>query len=110
MIIDGEPAELEFAPKKLKNGHVVVPFDPAKALDFRLNCFYEWNKDDGVLELHFIGHDMTFNVGSDKYTFDGVTKDMGFVLETADSLPKIPIDIVCEELGYEFLISPVKQI
>ena len=110
MIIDGEPQELEFAPKKLKNGHVVVPFDPTKALDFRLNCFYEWNKDDGVLKLHFIDHDITFTVGSNKYELDGIEKDMGFVLETVDSLPRIPIDIVCDELGYEFFVSPVKQI
>lgn len=108
--IDGESFNLEFAPERVKNGHILLPFDPAKAVDFRLGCYYEWNKDDGVLALHFIGHDLTFTVGSKTYTVDGKEKNMDFALEAVDSLPKIPLDIVCEEVGYTLSISPIKQI
>ena len=41
----------------------------------------------------------TGRVQSDKYTFDGVTKSLGFTLEEIDGLPVIPVSKLCTELG-----------
>jgi len=110
MLVDGEPLELEFAPVKTDNGNVLISFDPAKAVDFRLNCFYEWFKDKSLLKLYFIGHEFEFTVGENKYKADGKEVDLGYALPDVDSLPMIPVDIICGIVGYEYNLNESKQI
>ncbi len=104
-VIDGNEFEMSFTPVKNELGDVIVPFDPAVGMDFRLNCFHEWNHADKVLTLNFTDKVIVYTVGSDKYTVDGVERNLGFTLETTDKLPLIPINSLCEELGYKFELS-----
>jgi len=108
--IDGLDFRFSYAPLKAKNGELTVAFDPKSAIDFRLNCFHEWDKENGVLELHFENHDVVYTVGSDKYTLDGEEKSLGFVMDELDGLPLIPIEMLCKDVGYKYSISADRKI
>ncbi len=99
-----------FAPEKNKAGEIVMVFDPQKYIHVRLNTFYTWDKDNGILTLEFKDHTVVYTIGSDKYIFDGVEKELGFTLTEIDGLPVIPIERLCKELGYKFTVNENDEI
>ena len=108
--INGNKFQMTFAPELSTSGDIVVAFDPACAMDFLLNAFYEWDKANGVLTLNFKKHVVVYTVGKDTYTVDGVTKNLGFTLTTCDGLPMIPIQKLCEDMGFGFKINDSNEI
>ncbi len=106
--IDGLDAEFTYAPIRGETGEVLIPFDPRSGIDFRLSCFHEWSKDDGVLKLHFEDHDVVYTVGSDKYLLDGEEKSLGFTFSLIDGMPLVPIEKLCEDVGFKFKMGSDK--
>jgi hypothetical protein len=100
MIINGLECTTNFYPEKSVTGDTLVAFDPDIGLDFRLNTFHEWSKDKGELVLNFPNHVVKFTVGSDRYTVDGVEKSLGYPINMIDGLPLLPMNKICEEVGY----------
>ena len=100
MIINGLECTTNFYPEKSATGDTLVAFDPDIGLDFRLNTFHEWSKDKGELVLNFPKHVVKFTVGSDRYTVDGVEKRLGYPIYEIDGLPMLPINKICEIVGY----------
>jgi len=105
MIINGLKYTTNFYPEKSVTGDTLVAFDPATGLDFRLNIFHEWSKDNGELVLNFPKKVMKFTVGSDKYTVNGVEKSLGYSIYEIDGLPMLPINKICEAVGYSMKIN-----
>ena len=105
LIIDGHEFDCYLTPMKNASGAWELPFDPGIGLEFALNSFHRWDKENKVLELDFKGHSYVFTAGSSKYIFDGTEKDMGFALALKDDVPMLPIEMICKEIGYKFEIT-----
>ena len=104
MYIDGTEVNMQFPP--IMEGDVVtVGFEPAKAMDFLLDAFHEWNKADGELTLYFDKNTVKFKIGSDKYWLNGEEKALGFTLKELDGLPYVPIKLICDIEGYGYSID-----
>ena len=103
--INGFKKELPFAAEKTADGDRLVPFDPTIGLDFALGAFHEWDKDKGVLTLHFKKHTVVFTVGSDSYTVDGASKKLSQPIKATDGLPMIPMKTLCDILGYTYSVN-----
>ena len=108
--IDGKSFDVDFAPSVNDKGDIFLAFQPVHALDYRLGLYHDWNKDNGVLKLYSIDHEVVYTVGSDKYTFDGVAKSLGFTLEEIDGLPVIPVSKLCTELGFKCEMNKVGEL
>ena len=105
MTINGLTFETKLPYQTAENGDMLVPFDPSVAMDFRLHSFHDWNKETGVLTLHFEKNTIVYTVGSDKYTLDGVAKTLPYKLTTFDGLPLLPIKQLCADLGYTYAVK-----
>jgi len=84
------------------DGTVLSAFDPSIALDYRLNAFHLWDKENGVLELYFTNHKVVYTVGSDKFNVDGKELDLGYELYLEDGLPMLDFKKLCEAVGYTY--------
>lgn len=105
IVINDQAFEMKFFGERSSTNEYLIAFDPSIALDFRLNCYYDWRADEKTLKLSFIDHEVVYKVGSSKYTVDGVTKDLGFELYAVDGLPMIPIAMLCKDVGFECTVS-----
>ena len=105
MTINGQTFDTQFPTQTSATGDILVAFDPAAAMDFRLNAFHLWDKDAGKLTLNFVNHVVEYTVGSSKYTLDGTEKDLGYELGELDGLPLIPIEKLCAEVGYTCTVN-----
>ncbi len=105
MSINKQEFDLSFAAKKNSAGKTVVAFDPALAMDFRLNIFYDWKPETKTLVLNFTDNVVTYTVGSNKYTVDGKEMDLGFTLEDIDGLPMLPLEDLCKIVGYTYEVN-----
>ena len=85
-----------------EDGTVLSAFDPSLAMDYRLNAFYTWDMDNGVLELQFQNTDVVFTVGSDTFTVNGTEKPLGYTLYLEDGLPMLDFKKLCEAVGYTY--------
>lgn len=103
MTINGTTFDTNFKSQISSNGEILVAFDPAVGMDFKLHCFHEWDKATGVLKLNFNKKTITFTVGSETYSIDGVEKKLGYKISSIDGLPLVPIELICQELGYSIL-------
>ncbi len=95
--------EMQLEPEYAETGDYLVAFDPAIALDYKLNAYHTWNKATGTLTLMLNGHTVVYTVGSDRYMLDGREKSLGFTLHTTDGLPMIPLEKLCDDVGYEYI-------
>ena len=86
----------------LDNGTVLSAFDPALAMDFRLNAFHIWDRENGVLTLEFVDHTVVYTVGKDTFTVDGKDIPLGYKLYLEDGLPMIDFSKLCEVLGFTY--------
>ncbi len=100
--IDGNEIGQKLRPTDNGAGDTVIAFDPAIGLDFALNCFHRWNKEKGELTLSFKEHVVVYTVGKDTYLLDGNEKPLGYKLATLDKLPLIPIEKLCNDVGYSY--------
>ena len=105
MIIDGQKVENFFKPVKSEKGDMLIAFDPRQAIDYRLDIFHVWNKDKGELTINMKKHVILLTVGSDKYTVDGKTKELGYKLPSIDGLPYLPIEKFCADVGYAYAVD-----
>ena len=105
MTINGQTFDTQFPTQTSATGDILVAFDPAAAMDFRLNAIHIWDKDAGKLTLKFVNHVVVYTVGSSKYTLDGTEKDLGYELGELDGLPLIPIEKLCAEVGYSCTVN-----
>lgn len=105
LTIDGNEYKQSILPAVNAAGEVTVAFDPAIGLDFALNCYHRWDKANGKLTLYFLNHTIAYTVGKDTYLLDGNEKTLGCKLETADSLPMIPLKQLCIDVGYGYVKS-----
>lgn len=109
IFINGKKYELQLYPEAAANGDYLVSFDPAVALNYLLNSFYTWDRDAGVLTIEANKHTVVYTTGSDKYTVDGKTKDLGYKMYLQDGLPMIPIVKFCEDVGYKASVNENKE-
>ncbi len=100
MRINGQAYTMSMEPQKATDGQILIPFEPALALDFRLGLFHLWDKQTGTLTLQNPSHTVVYHVGTDTYTFDGQEKPLGFLMTTLDGLPLVPIEALCKDMGY----------
>ena len=100
MRINGQSYTMSMEPQKAADGQILIPFEPALALDFRLGLFHLWDKQTGTLTLQNPSHTVVYHVGTDTYTFDGKEKPLGFIMTTLDGLPLVPIEALCKDMGY----------
>ncbi len=103
--INGKKAEMQLYPETAENGEYLIAFDPKIALDYLLNAYYVWDADAKVLTLELNHHEVVYTVGSDKYMLDGAEKDLGYTMYLVDGLPMIPIQQLCEDVGYECVFN-----
>ena len=108
--IDGKSFDVDFAPSVNEAGDIFLAFQPVYALDYKLGLYHDWNKDKGILKLYSIDHEIVYTVGSDKYTLDGISKNLGFKLEEIDGLPILPMSKLCAELGYKCEMNNVGEL
>ncbi len=108
--IDDNKTTLPVAPSYAPNGDMLVVFDPSSSMDFRLNCFHTYDSEKKELTLYFIDHTFVFAVGSDSYLLDGVKKSLGYKITAWDSLPLVPIEIICDTLSYSYSIDLKQQL
>ena len=108
MTVNGNTFELNLAPVKDENGEMLLPFDPETGIDFRLGCYHEWDKNSKKLTLNFRNHVAVYTVGSDRYIFDGIEKELTKPLGEIDGLPLIPIKQLCEDVGFEYIFGEDK--
>ena len=99
MEINGKRFDLSFAPIRTEAGDTLVAFDPKVGMDFRLNAYHVWNKENGVLTLYFKEHTLIYTLGSDKCEVDGAARDLGFTLTELDGLPLLPFKQLCDAVG-----------
>jgi hypothetical protein len=100
--IDGKTANLAYLPEIESNGDILIPFEPVTGLDFLLNTFHLWDKDNKELTLNFVGHTMVFKVGSNKCVIDGDEVNLGYTIYDKDQLPMVPINLICSVNGYSY--------
>ncbi len=107
--IDGQVVSQYFTPRQSEAGDWMVAFDPNTGLEFALDAFHTWDKHKEELTLYFEDHTAVFTAGKDTYLFDGKEKSLGYKITMLDSVPFIPIEKLCEDLGYDFSIFNGKQ-
>ncbi len=109
--INNNSFKVEYTPEIINTGDVVMAFDHnLDNFDARLGSFHTWDKENGILTLAFKDHSVVFTVGSEKYVFDGIERDLGFTLKEFDGIPLIPIKKLCDDLGFSFTINENKEI
>ncbi len=84
----------------LSDGTLVFPFDPATGMAYALNFHHTYRRSAGTLTIEGNHHKAEFLIGSSKYTFDGVQKDLGYVLYKEDGLPMLPLEKLMKDFGY----------
>ncbi|MBR4979254.1 MAG: hypothetical protein IKX77_01750, partial [Clostridia bacterium] len=100
--INGKTATVAYLPEMTDTGDLLIPFEPVTGLDFLLNTFHLWDKDNKQLTLNFIGHTMVFTVGSNKCIIDGVETNLGYTIYDKDQLPMVPINRICAVNDYSY--------
>ena len=112
IIINDLEAEMSFGYKASSTGDVLVAFDPsnAVALDMRMGAFHTWDKADKTLTIEANGHKVVYTVGASEYTADGKTVKLGYTLEALDGLPLIPIEKLCNDLGFECSVNENNEV
>ena len=86
MNINESVSRLSFSPF-YEGKDLYVAFEPVTGMDFQLDLFYLWDKDNGILTLYGADHEMVFTVGSDVYTLDGRKETLSAPLRAIDGLP-----------------------
>ncbi|MBQ8758756.1 MAG: hypothetical protein IJZ20_03590, partial [Clostridia bacterium] len=92
------------------NEDLYSPFEPVTGIDYQLDLFHLWYKDEGVLKIYSGDHEIVYTVGKDTYTFDGKEQKLDMPLPEIDGIPYIPINRLCGELGYTYMLNDMKQI
>jgi hypothetical protein len=93
-----------------KDNDLYIPFEPVTGIDYQLDLFHLWYKEEGILKLYANDHEIIYTVGKDTYTFDGKEKKLDMELPEIDGIPYIPLNRLCEELGYTYMINDLKQV
>ncbi len=88
-------------PAQIVDGKVYFPFNPMTNVHYILGCHYEYRKDAGTLRIMANGHEVKFEIGSDRYVLDGNELDLGYTLTTFDSLPMLDFEKLAKDLGYK---------
>ena len=91
--------------KILDNGIALAAFDPEIAMDYGLNTFALWDKETGVLTLNLTDHTVVYTVGSDRFTVDGVERNLGYEMYLEDGLPMIDFEGFCNAVGYNYSLE-----
>lgn len=97
-------------PARQAEPEVYCVFEPEYDLDKLLDCYYTWDRDNGVLTLDFSEHTYIFTVGKAAYSCDGEARMLEEPIEKIDGLPYIPIRQLCLDNGYAFSINDAKEI
>ena len=80
---------------------ILYPFNPSTAVNFVLGCHYEYRKDAGTLKIMANGHEVMFEIESDRYVLDGVEKDLGYSPVLFDGLVMLDFEKLGKDLGYK---------
>ena len=88
-------------PPVVKNGKVYFPFNPSTCVNYILNCHYEWREEVDTLKIMANGHELKFEVGSDRYLKDGVLTDLGYTVEKLDDIPLLDFVKLAKDLDYK---------
>ncbi len=105
IVIDGDELKQNYMPTMTQNEDILIAFDVSLALDFRLGLFHIWDRETKSLTLKSDKHIMVFTVGKNSYTLDGKEQRLSYVIEETDGLILVPINIVCEKMGYEYELT-----
>ena len=98
--VNGARSEMNLPYETSPTGDLLIAFDPSISLDHMLRAFYAWDAQNAALTLEFADHTAVFEIGSDRYTLDGVEKELGYKLYDNDGLPLLPIERLCADVGY----------
>ena len=88
-------------PAKVDGNKVYFPFNPMNCTHYILGVYHEWRKDAGTLRILGNGHEVIFEVGSDRYMVDGTEKNLGYTVGAFDSLPMLDFALLAKDLGYK---------
>ncbi len=102
MAINGNEIEMKLPPEKAPNGDYVVAFDLTLGLEFLFNTLCTWDEENQVLTIEGCEHTVVYTVGKDSYIVDGKEKKLGYTMYTFDSLPMIPLEKFCKDMGFKF--------
>ncbi len=92
-----------------RGSQILFPFDPGTGIEYAINSFSQWSRNDGTLKISANGHDVVFTVGKDSYTVDGAAKNLGYTLYTVDALPMLDFKLLSEALGYTYAVDGTKH-
>ncbi len=104
LYINGKLVKSEI-PALLQGQKVLFAVDESTGVNYLLNSFMTWRRDEGTLKFEANHHTVIFTVGSDKYTVDGKEYSLGYKLYTFDGLVMLPFDVLANALGYNCQIS-----
>ncbi len=87
-------------PPMIKDGKVYFPFNPSTGLAHILGSLVSYRREAGTLKIEANNHTVIYQIGKDRYTVDGVEKNLGYTLETFDNLPMLDFVQLAKDLGY----------
>lgn len=99
--VDGTDFDMIYPSAVSEAGDYLVAFDTVKAPEL-LSCFAVWDKAKEALTIRAGDHTVVFTVGASTYTVDSTEKALGFTLHTFDGLPMLPLQKLCDALGFVF--------
>ena len=88
-------------PAKVVDDKPYFAFNPMTGMHYILGVYHEWRKDADTLRILGNGHEVIFEVNSDRYMLDGVEKALGYIVEMSDSLPMLDFVLLAKDLGYK---------
>ena len=103
--INGNEFDIKTNNEILPDGTVLSAFDTSVCLDYMLNAFHLWDKENGVLKLMFDEDELVYTVGSSSYYHNGTRKNLGYTLKLNDGLPMISLKQICNDIGYSYSLS-----
>lgn len=100
-ILVNNDRQLEFTAymPELRDGVMMVPFDPKSGLLTFMGCGFSWDAAAKALTVLHNGDRMTFVVGSNTAMLNGNPVKLSHKVESVDGLPMLPIDDLTGKLG-----------
>ena len=99
--IQANAEDMYIVPPIKREDRVLFAFNPSTAVNFILGCHYEYRKDAGTLKIMAHGHEVVFEVGSDRYVLDGKELDLGYTPVLFDGLVMLDFEKLAKDLGYK---------
>ena len=98
---NGNVVRFEFNPI-VKDGDVVVSFDPGLGAFRRLKLYWKYFETTKTLELASTKHTVLLTLDSSEAIVDGKTKALRVPMTMRDGLPTFSVNELCDFMGYKY--------